>query len=120
MKKNLFSIGLVSLILIIGLALAGCSKGGGSPSSIARQFYAALEKSDSKAIGELMTPDAAATMLVFAEKAKGMIAAKGSIKSTKETINGNTAVVKATFTDGSTEELNFVKVDGKWKVTIEK
>jgi hypothetical protein len=54
------------------------------------------------------------------EKAKGMVAAKGGITNTEETIDGDTAIVETTFKDGSTEELNLVKVDGKWKVTIDK
>jgi hypothetical protein len=120
MRKNWFSIGLISLMLIIGLAIIGCSKGGGSPSSVARQLYAALEKGDAKAVGELMVPEAAQAMLMFAEKAKGMIAAKGGITNTEEIIDGDTAVVKTTFKDGTVEELSLVKVDGKWKVTINK
>lgn len=120
MKKTFSLIGLISLILIIGLAIVGCSKGGGSPSNVAKQLYAAIEKGDAKTIGELMTPEAAQMMVMFLEKAKGMITAKGGITKTEETINGDKAVVKTTFKDGSTEELNFVKIDGKWKANIEK
>ncbi|MDR2476769.1 MAG: DUF4878 domain-containing protein [Treponema sp.] len=115
MKKYSFLLGLIGFMLIIG-----CSKGGGSPSDVAKQLYTALEKGDAKTVGELMTPEAAQMMTMFMEKAKGMVTAKGGITSTEETIDGDTAVVKTTFKDGSIEELEFVKIDGKWKVTINK
>ena len=120
MKKYSFLVGLIGFTLIIGFVIVGCSKGGGSPSDVAKQLYVAIEKGDAKTVGELMTPEAAQMMTMFMEKAKGMVAAKGGITGTEETIDGDTAVVKTTFKDGSTEELEFVKVDGKWKVTINK
>jgi len=120
MKKYLFSIGIVCFALIVTFTLIGCGKVGNSPSSVARKFYTALEKGDSKAIGEVMTPEAAQMMAMFMEKAKGMIVAKGGIVKTEEEIDDDTAVVTTTFKDGTTEELNLVKIDGKWKVTIDK
>jgi ketosteroid isomerase-like protein len=120
MKKLSFLMGFIGFALMIGFLFLGCNKGGGSPSDVTRKLYTAIEKGDAKAVGELMTPEAAQTMTMFMEKAKGMVAAKGGITTTKETIDGDTAVVETTFKDGSSEELNLVKVDGKWKVTIEK
>lgn len=120
MKRFLFLVGVVSFALIFCFTVIGCGKSGGSPSSVAKQLYAALEKGDAKAIGELMTPESAQMMAMFMEKAKGMVTAKGGITDTEETIDGDTAVVTTTFKDGSTEDLKLVKVDGKWKVTIDK
>jgi hypothetical protein len=120
MKKFLFLVRLISLMLVIGFLVIGCGKGGGSPSDVAKQLYTALEKGDAKTVGELMTPEAAQTMTMFMEKVKGMVVAKGGITNTEETIDGDTAVVKTTFKDGTTGELEFVKVDGKWKATINK
>lgn len=119
MKKTFSLTVLISLVLIIGLAVVGCGKGG-SPSSVTRQLYAAIEKGDAKTIGELMTPEAAQMLVMFLEKAKGMVIAKGGITKTEETINGDNAVVTTTFKDGTTEELDLVKIDGKWKVNMEK
>jgi hypothetical protein len=120
MRRTLYFAGFIGFILIIGLTVFGCAKGGGSPSSVSKQFYTALEKGDTKAVNELMTPESAEMMAMFMEKAKGTIASKGGVTKTEETINGDTAVVKTTFKDGSTEELNLVKVDGKWKIIMKK
>jgi ketosteroid isomerase-like protein len=117
MKKAWSWFGIIGLMLIIGVAI-GCSKGG-SPSNVVKQFIVAIEKGDAKAIGELATPEAAQIVLMFGEKMKGMVAAKGGITNTKETINGDTAVVEITYKDGSKGEMNLVRVDGKWKVTME-
>jgi uncharacterized membrane protein YvbJ len=59
MKK--FLLGLTGFALIMGFMVIGCAKGGASPSSVTKQLYAALEKGDAKAVGELMTPEAAQT-----------------------------------------------------------
>ncbi|MDR2481248.1 MAG: DUF4878 domain-containing protein [Spirochaetaceae bacterium] len=118
-KRALFLVGFTGFVLAAGL-LIGCNKGESSPSDVTRQLYMALEKGDAKTIGELMTPEAAQTMAVFSEKMKGVVAAKGGITSAEETIDGDTAMVRTTFKDGSTEVLNLVKIDGKWKVTINK
>ena len=120
MKRKMFLVGLISFMMIIGLTFTACGSGGGSPSNVAKQFYTALEKGDAKAAGELMTPESAQMIVMFMEKAKGAITDKGGIDHSEETINGDTAIVKTTFKDGSTEELSLVKVDGKWKVTIDK
>jgi ketosteroid isomerase-like protein len=118
MKKIITLVGAVGLVLIVGFTVLNC--GGGSPSSVVRKLYTAFEKGDTKAINELMTPESAAMMIMFLEKIKGSVTEKGGIEKTEEKIDGNKAVVKTTYKDGSTDELNLVKVDGKWKVTIDK
>jgi ketosteroid isomerase-like protein len=120
MKRILFSIGTISFLLIIGLTVLGCGGSGGSPSSVVKRLYTAFEKGDTKAVNELMEPEAAAMMVMFIEMAKEQAAQTGSITKTEETIDGDTAVVKATFKDGSTDDYDLVKVGGKWKVTIKK
>jgi hypothetical protein len=121
MGKTLFSIGLLGLTLIVGLSAISCNIiGGGSPSYVTRQFYAALAKGDSKTISELATPQTARLIEGAREKISGLVIAKGDITNIEETIDGDTAVVRTTFKDGSTDELHLVKVGGKWKVTIQK
>ncbi|MDR0320479.1 MAG: DUF4878 domain-containing protein [Treponema sp.] len=118
MKKHFSFIGLISLLLIIGIVAIGCS--GGSPTSVVKKLHTAIEKGDSKAIGQLMTPEGASMMAMMGEKAKGMIASYGGIAKTRETIDGNDALVEVTYKNGETSDYELVKIDGKWKVTIDK
>ena len=120
MRKGLSLTAIIGIILIIGFVAIGCSKGGGSPSNVVKQLYSAIEKGDTKASSELMTPKAAEIILTFGEKMKGEVVAKGGITGMEEKINGDKATVKTTFKDGSSENFDLVKVDGKWKVDINK
>jgi ketosteroid isomerase-like protein len=113
MKRVMLVVGIVCVVF-----LAGC--GNDSPSSVARKFYAAVEKNDAKAMGQVATPETVQMMVMFGEKAAGMVAANGKITKTTEKINGDTAVVILTFANGETENLDLIKVNGKWKVTISK
>jgi ketosteroid isomerase-like protein len=117
MKKTSSLLKSFGFAIAIGLMATGC--GGNSPSKVVRQTWAAIEKGDAKAYGELMTPETASLVVMLGEKAKGSVAAKGGIVSTKETINGDAATVTATYKDGTTDEWQLVKVDGKWKVKME-
>ena len=119
MKKVLSIAGIISLMLIIGFAAISCGKKG-SPSSVVKNFYAAVEKGSTEEFTKLMAPGEGEVMLMLAEKAKGMITSRGGIKNVEETITGDKAVVKTFFKDDSTEELHLVNVDGEWKVTLEK
>jgi len=118
MKKYVYLIGIVSIVLITGMIFISCA--GGSPSSVVKQLHTAIEKGDTKAISELATSDAAQMLLLIGEKAKGMISEKGGIIKTEETISGDTAVVKVTYKDGETEDFDLIKENGKWKVSINK
>jgi len=127
--KRFFSIGLISIMLIIGLAVISCG-GGNSPSAVARQFYAAAEKENFKAMTDLMEPESAELMNALAEKMEGSageeggmgatVKEKGGIVNAEETIDGDTATVRLTFKDESTEDLKLVRINGKWKVTLAK
>jgi hypothetical protein len=110
---------LSGVIFFIAFAITACG-GGNSPSGVVRQLYTAIEKSDTNKINEVMTSEAAPIMVMFAEKAKGMIEEQGKIVKTEEKIDGDTATVNVTFEDGSTEEFSLIKIDGKWKITLEK
>ena len=114
MKRVILLTGIVCLVFI-----AGCS-GNDSPSAAARKFYTAVEKNDTKAMGQVATPETVQMMAMFGEKAAGMVAANGKIKGTTEEIDGDTAVVTLTFENGETENLDLIKVNGKWKVSIDK
>ncbi|MCL2043445.1 MAG: DUF4878 domain-containing protein [Treponema sp.] len=119
--KKILAIGLISLMVIGGLSIIGCGGGGrNSPESVVRQFWTAVEKGDTRAYSNYMTPEAAAMIAAFGEKAEGGAAEKGGLISTSETIDGDTAVVEMNFGDGSTEEIHLIRVDGKWLITFEK
>jgi len=120
MKKTFYLIGLISIMLIIGMVIIGCSGGGSSPSTVVRQLHTAIEKQDSKKINQLMSAEAAAAVIMYGEKASGMISEYGGIEKTTETIDGNHATVEVTYKNGDKEEWELEKIDGKWKVTIDK
>jgi ketosteroid isomerase-like protein len=114
MKRVMILAGIVCVVFI-----ASCG-GGDSPSSVARKFYAAVEKNDAKAMGQVATAETVQMMAMFGEKAAGMAAANGKIKRTTEKIDGDTAVVTLVFENGETSNVDLKKVDGKWKVVIDK
>jgi len=120
MKKNISLIGLISILLIVGLSVIGCGKGGGSPSNVVKQLHVAIDKQDAKAIGRLATPEAAEMINMFGEKGKGMLAEKGGIVKTEEIINGDTAIVTVTYKNDETDDYELVKIDGKWKISLDK
>jgi len=119
MKKHFSFIGLISLLLIIGFAVIGCSSAD-NPASVVKKLHTAIEKGDSKAIGQLMTPEAAQMIILMGEKAKGTIDSFGGIAKTEESIDGNNATVIVTYKNGETSDYELVKIDGKWKVAIDK
>jgi len=114
MRRMMMWAGIVCVVLI-----AGCS-GNESPSSVTRKFFAAVEKNDAKAMEKVATSDTVQLMGMFGEKAQGMMADYGKIESTTQEIDGDTAVVTVTWENGETEDIDLVKIDGKWKVTIDK
>jgi hypothetical protein len=105
--------------LVCFLIFAGCGIAD-TPSSAARKFYTALQKNDTKLLGQVATPETVQTMAMFGEKVQGMMQAYGKITSTTEQIDGDTAVVSVVFENGETEDLTLKKIDGKWKVAIDK
>jgi ketosteroid isomerase-like protein len=119
MKRYLYLAGLISLMLIIGLAVTSCG-GGSSPTNVVKQLHTAIEKGDTKKVGELMTPKAAEMIAMMGDKAKGIFASYGSITNTKETIHGDTATVEVTYKSGKTSVFNLVKINGKWKISMDK
>ena len=118
MKKTLISIGLITLLVIMGSAMVGCT-GTDSPSNVVKKYYKAVNKGDTDAINKLMVPEAAALTLMLMEYMPEEIAGK-KVKKTKQTIDGDNAVVNVTYADGTTNDYELVKVDEKWLITINK
>jgi len=107
-------------IICVVLFIVGCGGGGGSPSSALRQFYTALEKNDTKAMEAVATPETMALIALFGEKAGESVSGFGKITDIKENIDGDKAVLNVTFANGENTDVDMIKVDGKWKVTIGK
>jgi hypothetical protein len=97
-------------VLIIGCAASN------SPTAAAKNFFAAVQKNDTKALGKYATPETISLMAMFGTKLQGTVSAYGKITGTTETIDGDTAVVTVSFENGEDTEINLKKIDGKWKV----
>jgi uncharacterized lipoprotein NlpE involved in copper resistance len=110
MKKMIFAVWVVLVVL-----LAGCSAAN-SPSVVVREYYRALEKNDTKALAKVTTTESAKNLAQFATKARDHVVALGAIKTVTEEIDGDTAVVTVTF-ENNKEEIDVIKIDGKWKVS---
>jgi len=111
--------GSLAIVLAIALAFTGC--GGPSPAKVTKQFFATVEKGDMASLHKYATTETVSTVKTFAEKAKSGVAARGGVVSAEEaTIEGDKAVVTVKFKNGSKENVDLVKVKGKWKVSIKK
>jgi hypothetical protein len=112
MKKNFIILGIIVVLL------AGCLGSANTPTAVAQKFYKALEKNDQKALAEVATPETVQLIAMFGSKIQGMMAEYGKTKSITETIDGDTAIVTVVFESGEETNLDLVKVDGKWKVSM--
>ena len=110
----------LAAMIVASLVLAMASCGGGSPTAALRSFMTAFEKGDAKAMEKVATPETVALMGMFGEKGKASLAEYGKITYSDEKINGDTATVKMTFANGESSDVDLIKVDGKWKVTVKK
>ncbi|WP_461245992.1 DUF5640 domain-containing protein [Treponema sp. R6D11] len=102
---------------VAGSSAKNNNKSDGKASAVVKQYYAALAKGDAKTIGKVMTAKGAQNITPFMSKAKDHVDALGKITKTEEIINGNSGVVKVMFSNGATEEIDVIKVDGKWKIS---
>ena len=109
---------LLVTLLSLCVTLTGCG-GGGSPSKVVQEFYAALQKNDTQALEKIATPE---TMKMLNDPFMGGMMKQGfsdlgklTIKG--ESINGDSATVRVDFEkDKNTPDFALKKVDGKWKV----
>ena len=119
MRKITNFLGIISLMMIIGMTVIGCNKKVDSPTDVVKKLHTAIEKEDAKAIGELMTPEGAETIIMVLSKISNLIAASGEITASAEEIEGDYAYVEVTYANGETSEWELVKVDGVWKVDLD-
>jgi 2-methylaconitate cis-trans-isomerase PrpF len=109
MKQVMLFAGFISLLII------GCAASN-SPTVTAKNFFTAVQKSDTKAMGKYATPETISLMVMFGTKMQGAVSAYGKVTGATETIDGDTAVVTISFENGENTEINLKKIDGKWKV----
>ena len=128
-EQKMKKIGLINLMLVIGLVVAGYSKAQAedSPSDVVKKWYKALEKGDKKTFCDLTTNP---------EKALGMFAdMERQLKEHKKrkTSGMPMTIYEAKIYDGITYvgvsgfagqenygEWSLVKIDGKWKIDLSK
>jgi urease beta subunit len=114
MKKRFF----ICTLAIIAL-LASCSVAS-SPKATVKYFFKAIEKNDTKAMAKVATPETVQMIGMFGTKLQSMLTANGKIKTMTEEIDGDTAVVNVTFENGEEQNIDLIKVNGKWKVSFSK
>lgn len=120
MKKKIIIASAIIVVAVI-VTLVVVNSLSNSPKGVVQRFVKAIEKNDMKALGEVATPETVQLIAMLGSKVQGMIASQagGKPKSVTEKIDGDTAIVTILLQDD--EEINFdlVKVNGKWKVSID-
>ena len=114
MKKALLS----GLMVAVVMMMTGCAKG---PAGTAQAFLEDLAKGDIEAAKKNATEQTG--QLLAMASSMGSIPANKEFKFilVEEKVDGDKAVVKyKEKADGEVEEVNLVKVDGKWKVAVAK
>jgi hypothetical protein len=119
-KKKIIIVASVVVVLAI-VAMVVVNSLSNSPKAVVQRFVKAIEKNDMKALSEVATPDTVQLITMLGTKVQGMIASQtgGKPKSVTETIDGDTAVVTIVLEDDNEINFDLVKVNGKWKVSID-
>lgn len=119
---------LALIVAACSLALAGCG-GGGTPAEAVTELAYAMEDGDADKLKKLM-PELGdylsdSKIETLAKQMAQQAKAEGGIKSVRieeETINGDTAIVKATMVKGNGnedyEEFELTKVKGRWVISM--
>ncbi len=118
MRKSIKFVFCFSIVLLIAACAAG-----NTPTAATKKFFNAAIENDSKAMAEVATPETAQLMAMFGPKMQEALAEEGISGigdfTFSETINGDTAVVTMTDSSGTEENIDLIKVDGKWKVSMD-
>ena len=88
-----------------------------SPKTTVKKFFDAVQNSDLTAMAEVATPGTVQIFTFAGPILRKTIGPIGRITAT-ETITGDSAVVSVTFENKETIDINLVKIEGKWKVSI--
>jgi outer membrane lipoprotein-sorting protein len=112
MKKATIILAGISALLL----LSGC---GQSPSKVAMAFSEEMAKGNITEAKKYATEQTGQLLDMVASMGAMDTEPDAKFKVTKETIDGSHATVKIEK-DGDEEEMDLVKIDGKWKVDVKK
>jgi hypothetical protein len=107
------------LAMLVFVSIIGCGSNN-TPTETVKKFYEAGLKGDMKTLEAISTQRMFSVATAFKEKMQGAIKKSGKITKISEVIKGDTAIVTVTTKDGEVSKMNLVKVNGKWKVDLEK
>jgi len=113
--KSIFKF--VGMAMVVAFFCVGC--GSPKPSAVAERFFTALAKGDMETVGKYATTETMQMVATFGSKLQNAAKMAGKIKSSTETITDDTAEVTLYFENGEEENVDLVKVDGKWKVDMQ-
>ena len=108
-KKSLS--GILALVFVFGLVLAGCGAGKtDSPTTVTQAWVQAFVKGDATALGKVSTPESAANTASYIPMLQAQFASN-PVQGFSEEISedGASAVVTLTFKDNET---NTIKAEG--------
>ncbi|MFO8144594.1 MAG: DUF4878 domain-containing protein [Candidatus Syntrophosphaera sp.] len=122
---NKLLIGLLAIVILV--ALAACGTSSDNPQAVAESFFSALETKDFEGAKKLATENSAGMLDLiqgFMQEENQDINNRFNVVSVEE--NGDNATI--TFEawnsenpdDKDTDTMDMVKVDGAWKVKVEK
>jgi hypothetical protein len=121
-KSKMIVMGILVVLLVFGLANCG-GGGGGTPTDIAKRFFAALEKGDTKILLGLLPMELGKELVPYAEEAKEQFLEVGGMKGIakwEEEIYSDGEIVRPVFKDEDSDlgiAISFKKIDGKWQIT---
>jgi hypothetical protein len=121
MNKKVIVLASTIVVVLAIVTLVIVNSLSNSPKGVVQRFVKAIEKNDMKALAEVATPNTVQFIAMLGSKVQGMIAAQAGSKpkSVTEAIDGDKAVVTILLQDDEEIKFDLVKVNGKWKVSID-
>ena len=111
-----FIIAVIMTVLAVGIASA---RGPLTPEEATRGFVEGAATGNIQNMTWVMTDDAAALLVLYgdANKIKNVFSGKGGITRIEQVSNdGNTAITRVTFRDGSVEQFKLIKGRYDWLI----
>ncbi len=114
MKKMLSNL---SALFLLAMLLTGCSQG---PADVAESFFDDLAEGEVTAAKELATPTTVAILDMMVTMGQANQLGLKDLELVDEQIDGVNATVTFRDKKGATETVKLMKIDGEWKVHLEK
>ena len=121
MKKKVIIIASAFVVVLAIVILVVVNSLSNSPKGVVRKFVNAVEKNDMRALADVATTETVQLIAMLGPKVQGLIASQAGAKpkSVTEKIDGDTAVVTILLEDDNEVTFDLIKVNGKWKVSID-